>query len=182
MIAQEVAKKYSKALFLSTRERGLVDEAYQQFSDLKIAMEQDQSLLKFLISPKIEEDQKLELLRTVFGSRMEQLFVEFLIVLVHKRRVRYLIEIIDEFNRLVEFDKGIYRVSVITAVDLTGDEKTRLLSTLETRTGKQIELEQRVDPKVIGGMIVLMADEIIDGSVRHGLDQLGEQLQHMKVH
>lgn len=182
MIAQEVAKKYSRALFMSTRERGLVDEAYRQFSDLKTAMEQDRSLLRFLASPKIDEQQKLELLRTVFGPRMEELFVEFLAVLVRKRRARYMIEIIDDFIRQVEFDKGISRVSVITAVPLTGAEEVSLLSTLATRTGKKIELEQKVDPTVIGGMIIMMADEIIDGSVRYGLDQLGEQLQHMKVH
>ena len=45
-----------------------------------------------------------------------------------------------------------------------------------------IELEKKVDPGIIGGMIVVMADEIIDGSVRYGLDQLEESLQKIKVH
>ena len=182
MIAQEVAKKYSHALFMSTRQRGLVDEAYEQFTGLKDAMERDSSLLKFLGSPKVEEEPKLQLLRNVFGERMEQLFVEFLAVLVRKRRAMYLLEIIDEFNRQVEFEKGINRVTVTTAVPLTPDEVTSLVSTLATKSGKKIELESKVDPGLIGGMIVIMADEIIDGSIRYGLSRLEEQLQKIKVH
>jgi len=182
MIAQEVAKKYSRALFMSTRQRGLVDEAYEQFSDLKDTMEKDASLLKFLGSPKVEEDQKLQLLRTVFGERMELLFVEFLTVLVRKRRAMYLIEVIDEFNRLVEFEKGISRVTVITAVPLTPEEETSLVATLAIKTGRKIELERKVDSGLIGGMVVIMADEIIDGSVKYGLSRLEEQLYKVKVH
>ena len=182
MIAQEVARKYSTALFMSTRQRGLVNEAYEQFSDLKIAMEKDASLLRFLGSPKVEEDQKLQLLRSVFGVRMEQLFVEFLAVLVRKRRAMYLIEVIDEFNRQVEFEKGINRVTVITAVPITPEEETALVATLATKTGRKIELEKKVEAGIIGGMVVIMADEIIDGSVRYGLSRLEEQLQKIKVH
>jgi F-type H+-transporting ATPase subunit delta len=182
MIAQEVAKRYSAALFMSTQERGLVDEAYDQFSGLKTAMEQDDSLLKFLASPRVEEDQKLQLLRTVFGERMERLFVEFLVVLVRRRRAAYLIEVIDEFNRRVEFQKGINRVTVMTAIPISPEEESALVSTLATKSGKTIELEKKVDPRIIGGMIVIMADKIIDGSIRHGLGQLKEKLHKIKVH
>ena len=130
----------------------------------------------------MEEDQKLQLLRSVFGARMEQLFVEFLAVLVRKRRAMYLIEVIDEFNRQVEFEKGINRVTVTTAVPLMPDEETSLITTLTTKSGKKIELEKKVDARLIGGMVVVMAEKIIDGSVKHGLVQLEEQLQRIKVH
>ncbi|MCP4684844.1 MAG: ATP synthase F1 subunit delta [bacterium] len=182
MIAAEVAKKYANALFLSTGERGLVDQAYDQFSGLKQALETDDSLLSFLSSPKVADEQKLDLIHTVFGERMEQLFVEFLAVLVKKRRAGYMVEVIDEFNRLVEFEKGISRVTVTTAVPLTDVERGNLLSTLAEKTGKKIELESKIEPAIIGGMIVIMHDEIVDGSVRHGLDLLEDQLQKIKVH
>jgi F-type H+-transporting ATPase subunit delta len=182
MIAQQVAKKYSNALFMSTVQRGLVDEAYEQFSRLRDVLEQDASLLKFLSNPKIEEEQKLGVIRSVFGARMEQLFVEFLAVLVRKRRAMYLVEIIDEFDRHVEFEKGIVRATAITAVPLAPSEVDSLRTTLATRTGKQIEMETKVDTAIIGGMVVVMADEIIDGSVKYGLDQLEEKLQKIKVH
>lgn len=182
MIAAEVAKKYANALFLSTGARGLVDQAYEQFAGLKEVLEKDDSLLNFLSSPKVEDTQKLDVIRRVFGDRMEQLFVEFLTVLVKKRRAGYMVEVIDEFNRLVEFEKGISRVTAITAIPMTEAERGNLLSALAAKTGGKIELESKVDPSIIGGMIVLMHDDIVDGSVRHGLDLLEDQLQKIKVH
>jgi len=182
MIAAEVARKYAHALFLSTGQRGLVEQAYEQFSGLKQVLESDRSLLNFLSSPRVEDEQKLNVIHTVFGARMEQLFVEFLAVLVRKRRAGYMVEIIDEFNRLVEFEKGISRVTATTAVPLTEAERGNLLAALAAKTGQKIELESKVDSSIIGGMIVIMHDEIVDGSVRHGLDLLEDQLQKIKVH
>lgn len=182
MIAAEVAKKYAKALFLSTDQRGLVEQAYEQFSGLKQVLEADDSLLAVLGSPRIDDRQKLDLIQAVFGDRLEKLFVEFLSVLVRKRRAGYMVEVIDEFNRLVEFKKGISRVTATTAVPLTEAERERLLKALADKTGKKIELESKVDPSIIGGMIVIMHDEIVDGSVRYGLELLEDQLQKIKVH
>ena len=182
MIAAQVAKKYANALFLSTRERGLVEQAYEQFTDLKQLLEKDASLIRFLGSPKIEEEQKLQVIRSVFGQRLEPLFVEFLVVLVEKRRAAYLVDVIDEFDRLVEFERGIARVTVHTSIPLTADEEAKLIERLAAKTGRKIELEKKVDPDIVGGAIVVMADEVVDGSVRRGLDQLEEQLQHIKVH
>lgn len=182
MIAAQVAKKYANALFLSTRERGLVEQAYGQFGDLKALLEKDPSLTLFLSSPKVEEEQKIELVRTVFGGRFEKLFVEFLVVLVEKRRAGYLIDVIDEFNRLVEFERGIARVTVHSAIPLSSEEEKAMVERLAAKTGRKIELEKKVDPAIIGGVIIVMHDEIIDGSIKHGLDQLEEKLQHIKVH
>lgn len=182
MIAAQVAKKYAHALFLSTRERGLVEQAYTQFTVLKGLLEKDPTLIRFLSSPRIEEEQKLDVIRTVFANRLEPLFVEFLVVLVEKRRAGYVVEVIDEFDRLVEFERGIVRVTAITAVPLTSQERTAMTAKLAAKVGKKIELETKVDPEILGGVIVIMHDEIVDGSVRRGLDLLEEQLQHVKVH
>lgn len=182
MIAAQVAKKYANALFLSTRQRGLVEQAYTQFSELKGLLTRDPALIRFLSSPRIEEEQKLTVIRSVFGNRLEPLFVEFLVVLVEKRRAGYIIEVIDEFDRLVEFERGIVRATVITAVPLTSQETAAMTAKLAAKVSKKIELEQKVDPDILGGVIVIMHDEIVDGSVRRGLDLLEEQLQHVKVH
>jgi len=182
MIAQQVARKYSTALFLSAGRRGLIDQAFEQFSDLKAAMMKDASLLRFLSSPRVAEAEKLNVLSSVFGRRMEQLFLEFLFVLVRKRRAMYLIEVIDEFRLLVEVHRGISHATVTTAVALSTEEKKRLVATLAARTGKKIELETRVDSGIIGGMVVVIGDEIVDGSIKYELHQIEEQLGKIKVH
>lgn len=182
MLALEVAKKYGTALFLSAKERGLMDRAHEQFLILRQLLARDRSLLNFLGSPRISNEQKQQTVRSVFGDQLEQLFVEFIVVLVEKHRAGYLLEVIDEFIRLVEQERGISRVTVTTAVALTPSEEQSLIKRLAARTGRKIELEKKVDPAIMAGMIVVVDDEIADGSVRRGLDQLQEQLQKMKVH
>ncbi len=181
MLAQEVARKYSQALFLAAKDRGLIDQAYEQFNDLKAFIESDRTLLDFLTAPQVLDEHKLALVRDVFGNRLELLFVEFLVVLVEKHRVAFLPEVIDEFARLVEAEKGIGRATILTGVSLTEDERSRLAAKLAAKTGLRIVLEERLDPDIVAGLIVILHNEIIDGSVRRGLDLLKDQLSKVRV-
>lgn len=181
MIAQEVASKYAQALFMASRDKGLIDEAYEQLEDLKAFVEKDRTLLTFLTAPQVLDEDKDKLVRNIFGPRLNRLFVEFLAVLVDKHRVAYLPEIIDEFLHLVEVEKGIGRAVVITAVPLGDQERSGLIDRLAAKTNLKIMLQEKVDPKILGGMIVIMHNEIIDGSVRHGLDLIEDRLSRVKV-
>ncbi len=181
MIAQEVAKKYSRALFLAAKEKRLVDEAYEQLEDLRKFVLQDRTLLNFLNAPHVLDEHKLAMIRDVFGARLHRLFVEFLVVLVEKHRVMYLPEIIEQFILLVETEKGIARVTVVTARPLGEDAERNLIRSLEAKTGLKVLLVKKVDPRILGGMIVMLHNEIIDGSVRFGLDMLEERLAKVKV-
>jgi len=181
MLAQEVARKYSQALFLAAKEKGLIDKAYEQFSDLKAFLETDPTLLNFLNAPQVLDEHKLALVRNVFSTRLERLFVEFLIVLVMKRRICFLVEVIDDFSRLVEAEKGIGRATITTATPLNETERRNLITRLAAKTNLKIELEEKIDTGIMGGMIVILHNEIIDGSVRRELDLLEEQLTKVKV-
>ncbi len=182
MLAQEVAKKYANGLFLSVKEKNQIDPAYEQLQDLESFLKGDATLLNFLVAPHVLDEHKLALVRKVFTDRIDRLFVEFIIVLVRKHRIGYLHEIIDEFVRLVEAANGVARVTAITAVSLKDTERVRLAERLAARTGLTIELEERVDPEIIGGMIVILHNEIIDGSIRRGLDLVEENLTKVRVH
>ena len=182
MLAQEVARKYAQALFLSSREKNRLDTAFEQLSDLGEFVITDKTLLEFLTSPKVMESHKQQLVKSVFSERLDRLVLEFLGVLVDKKRITFLPEIIDEFVRLVEAENGIARVTVVTAVSLNDIERQNLLSALARKTSKKIQLEEKLDDSIIGGMIVIMYNEIIDGSVRHGLNLVQEQLGKVRVH
>ncbi len=181
MLVQEVAGKYAQALFLATKDRNLIDTAYEQFNDLKAFLAEDKSLLNFLGAPHVLNEHKQTLVRDVFSSRLEQLFVEFLIVLLEKKRVAYLTQIVDEFIELVENEKGIERVQVTTARQLEESQRNQLIQKLAAKTGLEIVMEEKVDPTILGGMIVVIEDQIIDGSVQHGLNMVAEQLGKVRV-
>jgi F-type H+-transporting ATPase subunit delta len=182
MLAQEVAQKYAHALFLSVRTKNLLDQADEQFMALKTLLQRDRTLLDFLAAPQVTDEKKHALITTVFESRLERPFLEFLRIVIEKRRVKYLPNIVDEFDRLVKAAKGIARVTVTTAIPLNAAEEQGLKEKLVKKTGMKIELEKIVDPAILGGMIVILHDQIIDGSVRHGLEQIEERLGKLKVH
>jgi F-type H+-transporting ATPase subunit delta len=182
MLVQEVAKKYAKALFLATKDKGLIDQAYEQITDLGKLIKGDKLLLNFLGAPQVLDEHKEKLVRDVFGPRLEQLFVEFLIVVLDKNRVMQLPAIIDEFNRLVEASKGIGRATVITAVAIDDTQRSKLTAQLSSKTNLRIVLEEKVDPSIIGGMIVILHNQIIDGSIKHYLSAISDQLERVRVH
>jgi len=181
MLAQEVAKKYSTALFNIVREKKLIDQAFGQFADLDRLLATDKSLLQFLLAPHILDQHKTALVRDVFGNRLEPLFLEFLLVLVQKHRIGFLHEIIEEFRMRVADARGILVAKITTAIPLNDGDRANLKARLAAKTGKTIEFEEKVDPSIIGGMIVILKDQIIDGSVKHELSLLEDELLKLKV-
>ena len=119
MLAQQVAKKYSTALFNIVREKGLVDQAFDQFEQLDNLIKKDESLLQFLLAPHILDQDKVALVREIFGPRLEPLFLQFLLVLIDKNRIGFLHEIIEEFRARVAEARGIIMARVTTALPMT---------------------------------------------------------------
>ncbi len=181
MLAQQVAVKYSTALFNITRQKNLIDQAYAQFEQLDSIIKRDKTLLQFLLAPHILEQVKVKLIKDVFGPRLEPLFLEFLLVLIDKHRIGFLHEIVREFRALVEEERGVIKAHVTVARPLADDERRPLIERLQAKTGKTIELVEKVDPGILGGMIVILKDQIIDGSVKHKLSILREELMKLKV-
>ncbi len=182
MLAQQVAKKYSRAIFELAKEKNMVDQAWEQFQALAEYLKEDDSFLDFMTAPQIADDKKLDLVKRAFEGQLETAFYDFLMVLVEKRRIRFLPEILEELDSLIREDKGITRATCITADPISDDERNKLIAQLREKTNQQIELVEKTDKGVIGGMVVMMQNQIIDGSIRHGLNQLRNRLMRLKVH
>ena len=181
MLAEQVAKKYSLALFNLVRDRGLMDQAYVQFEGLDQILLKNKSLLQFLKAPHITDQEKVALVRRAFTGQLEPLFVEFILVLVAKYRVGFLHDIIIAFRSLVAGAKGLAVAQVTTAVPLADDQRRSLITRLQSKTGHTVELDEKVDRAILGGMIIILGDQIIDGSVRHKLSLLRDELMKLKV-
>ena len=182
MLAQQVAKKYSVALFDLAAEKGILDTAWDQFGSLGEYLRTDDTFLNFMFAPQVPDQQKEDLVTKAFANKLEKCFFNFLMVLVRKRRVGFLPEIIDELDRLIRAEKGISRATCITVKPITDGERQKLIEELARKTSLKIELEEKIEKSILGGMIIILHNQIIDGSVRHGLDQLKNRLMKVKVH
>lgn len=183
MIAHEVARTYAQALFLSAKDKNTLDSAYEQLTALSDVLKRPEGkqMLNFLLAPNVLDDKKESLVRTVLGARLDKLLTEFLIVLLNKHRIGFLANIIQEFLLLVENHRKMGRVKVTTAIKLSEAERTSLIQQMEKKTGLKIQLEEKVDPAILGGMILMLNDKVIDGSVRYELSVLRDQLSKVKV-
>jgi len=182
MLAQQVAKVYGHALFNLAREENLLDRAWEQFDSLAKYLKIDSTFLDFMTAPQVPDRHKVDLITRTFGSRLEKPFLDFLMVLTDKHRIHFLSEIIDEFDRLVRAEKGIARATCITTAPLTQEERKLMIDRLSAKTSLKIELEEKIDPSIIGGAIVILHNQIIDASIKYQLGLLRNRLMEVKVH
>ncbi len=181
MLDREVAIRYAQALFDSAKERNYLDAADEQLAVLQVVFERDRSLINYLAAPQIDDAKKDTLIRKVFGSDFERGILEFTLLVARKRRVEYLPLMIEEFRDLVADERGIVKAEIIAAHQLSADQREALVKKLQEKLGKTVELSERQDTSVIGGVMVCLKDEVIDGTVENDLRKLRERLEALEV-
>ena len=133
-------------------------------------------LATFLEAPQTPEKEKIAMVKTIFGDRVERLLLNLFLLLIEKNRPEYLEEIGVDFASMVEAEQGYQHAVVTTAVTLAPDLEEALTARLAALTGSRIILDKKVDPVVIGGVLVTLGDKILDGTVRTHLAGLKSAL------
>ena len=178
---QIIPRKYATALFSAAREEKAIDQVAADMASLGELISHDGRFVKFLDSPHVSTGDKKALLKSTFEKRISSTAYRFLRLVLDKKRVNYLPGMAVEFEELVRQHRGIVKAQVTTAVPLESDQADRLAGELGRITGKRVEIDSRIDPSVLGGVIVAYENQIIDRSVRRGLDDLRENLMKVRV-
>jgi len=181
MIPRGIAKRYATALFNAALEAGVVDDVNNDTAGFRRVLSANPSLQGFLLSPQVLTNDKKSVIENTLKGQATDLFVDFLILLIDKKRFPHVEEIIDGYENLYERHQGIVEIRAITAVPLDENLKQKTIGVLEERLGKKIRLAAEVDPEIIGGMILVMEDKIIDGSVRYQIEKLMRELDEIRV-
>jgi F-type H+-transporting ATPase subunit delta len=176
MTERALARKYATALFDVAESRGEQDRVAEDLESLEALFEEDPTMRNFLEAPQVLDEHKASLVRTALEGRVSKSLLHFVLLLLEKDRIEYLMAIGEEYARMLDASRGILKTRVVTALPLEDGESKRLRQRLEKKTGKTIELVPEVDPAVIGGVIVFLEDKILDGSIRFQLQVLREEL------
>jgi F-type H+-transporting ATPase subunit delta len=182
MIESQVARRYATALFRTSKRIDQVDRILDDLKAIAQLLRQDPNLKNFLEAPQILDQYKREIITTAFKHLVSEALFSFLVLVLDKHRIEYLLAMVKEYERLVKEDQGILQARVVTARALDPVFKDRLKEELEKSTGKRIETILKIDPLIIGGMIVILGNKIIDRSIKHQLDELKEEMLALKVH
>lgn len=181
MTDAKIASRYAHALFDSALERGYIDRADEQLGALQGALEKDRSLVEYLLAPQVPDDKKEELIHNLFDSLFDKPVVEFLILLARKRRIGALLEILKNFRLRVSDYRGVVKAVATSAFPIDAAQREKLIAELKSKTGKQVELVETLDKRVVGGLSVRIKDTVYDGTVRHYLQGLREKLEALEV-
>ena len=181
MIPRGIAKRYSTALFNAAVDMNAVDDVSNDTAAFRKLLLENPSLRGFLLSPQVLTKEKKSVLENSLKGRATDLFVEFLVLLIDKKRFPHVEEIMDGYGHLYEQHKGIIEIRAITAIPLEESLREKTIRILGERLGKKIRLTEKVDPEIIGGMILILEDKIMDGSVRYDLQKLKRELDEIRV-
>jgi F-type H+-transporting ATPase subunit delta len=181
MIREPVARRYAHALFDSASVHGLLDTVASDLAGLVRLLRDEPRLSSVLVSPQVTTAEKRQLLTAVLGGRAHALVLELLWLLLEKKRLPVIHQIIEGYQELLEAHRNIVRAEVTTAVPLPAQQEQRLKAALERRTGKTIMLQRKVDPRIVGGVMVRMGDQVIDRSIRRVFQEMKASLLEVPV-
>ena len=172
-----LGRLYAKALLDLAEERGNADELLDELTDLAGYLEGNPELVNHFGSPLVEGADRARTLEKAFRGRASDLLVDALQVINRKGRLGSLRAISEAYREELRDRRGQVDVHVRTAVPLTADLRARLSESLARFTGLQPALIEKVDPSVIGGLVVEVAGTKIDTSVASRLKGLGAALE-----
>lgn len=187
--AEPVARSYAQALFGAAQNAGLIREVAEQYlSFLEDVLGQFPQFERLLESAFIPFEEKEAILDRTLGSQAVPTFLNFLKVVVRRGRVPLLRDIYREYLRLIELWEGRITVEVTTALPLSPEEEAQVRTTIKQITGKDPKLICRVDPELIGGIVIRIGDKVYDASVatqlqsltRHIIDRATHEIQHRR--
>jgi F-type H+-transporting ATPase subunit delta len=171
-----VARVYARAMLDLAAAQGQEDELLAELQELGRAIENDAELATFLASPLVSSEARAEVLEKVFRRRASDLLVDALEVINHHGRLGLLPAIAAAYRDAYRDLRGLVDVRVTTAVPLSEAQRASLSKAIAKLTGKQPQLIERVDPSILGGLVVEVAGEKTDTSLATRLHDVGTEL------
>jgi F-type H+-transporting ATPase subunit delta len=178
VIGGSLARRYARALLDIGREENQLRRILGEVEDFSGMLSGTPDLREMLFAAEVNRRDKGEWLSSAVGKLgFLPTTRNFLLLLVEKERLEVLPQILVELRRMVEEIEGIERVEVTSPAGLSPAQRDRLCEAIAARTGKKIELEEKIDAAVLGGMVVKVGSTVYDGSVRTQIHQIRENLQ-----
>ena len=167
---------YARALYEAARDKGRVEVVREELGDFVAAQRDVPELRELLRNPQLDQRVKASALGELLGGE-EELVRNFLLLLAEKGRAGEIEEIAREFERLAAREEGILDVELTTAVELSDEEARDVIRQIEQASGRKVVATRRVDPDLIGGIVLQAGSMRLDASVRGRLNRLRTELK-----
>ena len=176
MLKESIARRYSEALFSLANERGETQQTIRHLDAFVELTQRHADVSAFYASPVIDRGLKEQILRDVLAQPMNELAVNFLILLVRKRRENIVELVAKQMHELLDRQAGRELAAVATPMPLSSQEINELAHRLSQLYKQTIIPQPKVDPALLGGLIVQVGDRYVDDSVAGKLEELRRHL------
>jgi F-type H+-transporting ATPase subunit delta len=175
MPVRSSARRYAEAAF-QIADRDSTLEGWLKDLETAAAALGEGDAARLLANPAIPYDDRAEIVAQVLGKRVSEKARNLVLLLVRRGRSELLPRVATEYRRLYDRREGIVEATVISATELGEDELAAIRSRIGELTSGKVEMTTSVDPSILGGVIIQLGDQLIDGSVRGRLERLRNQL------
>ena len=172
---EEIAAVYSRSLFEVAQEHGVLDRVHEELGEFADALAENRELQMFFFSPYFSSQEKKDAIGKLVEDADES-FVHFLELLAERHRMPAIFRIRRDFDDLWAEENKLLPVSVTSAVELDSELVEDIGKRIEEQTGQRVELTTKVDPDVLGGLVMQVGNMVMDATVRARLERLRKQV------
>ena len=177
-IQASLSGRYASALFDLARESKVIEAVEASLTTLESAMSQSDDLRRLVASPLVARGAAADAIKAVASSlKLDTLTTNLLGVLASNRRLGQAPKVITDFRSLAANHRGEASATVTTAHPLDAAQITALKAKLKTRVGRDVAVTMKTDPAILGGLIVKIGSQMIDGSIRTKLNTLAHAMK-----
>lgn len=178
MRSSAIARRYAKALILIGKQDGQAEKYRDELQGFIELLDSQPALEQTVNNPLYGTEKRRNLLDTVLERlQISNVMNSFFVLLFTKKRFAYIRDINYHFNKLADELKGIVRAELTSATELSRDSFEQIRQSLSKMTGREVVLDSRQDPELIGGVVAKIGDLVLDGSIRTQLKNMRESLK-----
>jgi F-type H+-transporting ATPase subunit delta len=173
LISSEIAEPYAQALMSIAQSHRLADNFADTIRDLIRLLEQSADLQAFISSPVVKEDDQKAVIKTILGRETNHYFVNFVLLLIDKRRLVYLPAVFEQYLLLYRKLTNTVLAEVTAAAALTSEQERKIQEDVKQRVdARAVDLKVVIDPSILGGVIIKVGSQVFDASLRGQLRRI----------
>lgn len=178
VIAGEIVEPYAAALMSLAQSKDLTDKFAEDVRILINILDKSPEFKQFVGNPVIKQEDKKAVVKRVLGKQVDPLMGNFLMLLIDKGRITFLEQIGKQYLALLRELNQTVLAEVTSTVELNKNQKKTICERVKSMTGaRKVEIETKVDPSILGGVIIKIGSQIIDSSLQGQLRRIGISLK-----
>ena len=176
----EVASRYASALVSIAKEEQKLEQYKLAVLSVKEAFDQNPEVLKLLKSYFVSNENKEKVVEELTKEFCLKNLTNFIKLLVIKHKIYLFKDIVSEITKGINFELDVYEGFVYSTEPLTKDKIIEISEVISQKIHKKVELKNKIDERLIGGVKVVVHDHVFDGSIKYKLETMKEQLKERR--